>query len=240
MTTRSGRNVVAPAEALAREAATWIAGVIREAIAERGACALALAGGRTPVPVHAALAADPRRGSIDWSRVEIFFGDERAVSPTDPESNYGLAMEALLRHVPVPPARIHRMEAERADLEAAADEYAALLPPALDLLLLGIGGDGHTASLFPGSSALRERRRLVVPVQGPKPPPTRLTITPPVIRAARMTAVLASGAGKAAAVARALDERTAVSEVPARLARDGVWFLDPGAASALPDTAGPR
>ena len=240
MTVRGGRVVVAAPEALAREAAAWIAGVIREAIAERGTCALALAGGRTPAPVYAALAAAPRRGSIDWPRVEIFFGDERAVPPTDPESNYRLAMDALLRHVPVRPARIHRMEAERADLETAADEYAALLPPALDLLLLGIGGDGHTASLFPGSSALRERRRAVVPVIGPKPPPRRLTITPPVVRAARMTAVLASGADKAAAVARALAARTAVGDIPARLAREGAWFLDPAAASALPETAGTR
>jgi 6-phosphogluconolactonase len=228
-----GPLVVAEARALAREAAGWIARALQGAVAARGTASLGLAGGRTPAPVYAALAGPPHRDAVDWSRVEIFFGDERAVGPDDPESNFRLASDTLLRHVAIPAARVHRMEADRADLEVAADAYAALLPPALDVLVLGMGPDGHTASLFPGSAALLERRRLVVPVVGPKPPPRRLTITPPVIAAARAIAVLVTGADKAAMVARARDAGTEVREVPARLALGGTWFLDPAAAGRL-------
>ena len=107
------------------------------------------------------------------------------------------------------------------------------LPLSLDVLLLGVGADGHTASLFPGSPALAERRRLVVPVTGAKPPAERLTITPPVIGAARRVAVLGAGADKAAMVARALEGPVEPGEVPAQLARHGVWFLDRAAAGRL-------
>ena len=229
------RVVAADAAAMARLAAEWLAGEIRVAVTLRGACALCLSGGATPRPVYEALAAGPLDDPVPWDRVHVFFGDERAVPPDDPESNYRMAGEALLRRVSVPAGNVHRMEADAADIEAAADRYAALLPAALGVLVLGVGADGHTASLFPGSPALGERSRRVVPARGPKPPQRRLTITPPVIAAARRLVVLAAGADKAEAVARALKEAGPLEEVPARLARGGVWFLDQAAARLLAD-----
>jgi 6-phosphogluconolactonase/glucosamine-6-phosphate isomerase/deaminase len=129
------------------------------------------------------------------------------------------------------------MEAERADRDQAAREYERLLAAPLDVLVLGIGQDGHTASLFPGSSALAERRRLVLPVLGTKSPPERLTITPPVIESARRVAVIASGADKAAMVARSVEGPWAPEDVPAQLARRGHWFLDRAAAARLTERA---
>jgi 6-phosphogluconolactonase len=208
-------------------AAERIAAALREAVAERGSASLALAGGNTPRPVYEKLATL----DVPWERVHVYFGDERCVEPDDAQSNYRAAREALLDQVPV--GRVLRMEAEREDREWAADDYAALLPEALDVLLLGMGADGHTASLFPGHAALEERERKVVPVEGPKPPPWRLTITAPVIAAARQVFVLVTGAGKAQTVAQVLGAAEPVAEFPIRLARHGVWFLDPAAAGAL-------
>jgi 6-phosphogluconolactonase len=224
--------VPTPSE-LTRPAAEWLELEISKAIAGRGACALCLAGGRTPEPVYRELAS---ASSIDWTRVVVFFGDERAVPPDHPDSNYLMVHRVLLSRVPVPAGQVHRMEAERSDQEAAAREYERSLPPRLDILVLGMGPDGHTASLFPGSAALDERQRLVVPVIGAKPPPQRLTITPPVIEAARRVAVIATGGDKAAMVARAIEGPLAPKDVPVQLARRGTWFLDQAAAGRL--TAG--
>jgi len=218
-----------PAE-LARKAAGWLDIEVSNAIAERGWCALGLAGGRTPEPVYRELASG---SSSDWQQVHVFFGDERGVPPDHPDSNYRMVHLALLSRVPIPAAQIHRMEAERSDREAAAREYERELPPRLDVLVLGMGADGHTVSLFPGSPALDERRRLVVPVVGTKPPAERLTITPPVIEAARKVAVIATGDDKAAMVARAIEGPFAPTAVPVQLARRGVWFLDQAAAARL-------
>ena len=229
------RVVAADAAALARLAAEWLADEVGLSVTLRGACALCLAGGSTPRPAYQALAEPPLRESIAWDRVHVFFGDERGVPPDRPESNFRMVNEALLARVAIPAGNVHRMEAEKDDVERAADEYAMLLPPALDVLVLGIGPDGHTASLFPGSPALRERRRRVVPARSPKPPERRLTITPPVMAAARRVLVLAAGGDKADAVARALKGTGDPLDVPARLARDGVWFLDRAAASRLAD-----
>jgi len=218
--------------AFAERAAAWIAGALRDAIAERGHCAAALAGGSTPAPVYRRLAELP---AIPWPQVLLFFGDERAVPPDDPRSNFRLVNDNLLsRLAPAQaPARVHRMAAERRDRDVAAREYAALLPPALDLLLLGIGEDGHVASLFPHQPPLYEKARKVVATIGGVPLLARLTITPPVIRQARSVCVLAVGANKAAAVARALEGPEAVASVPAQLARNGTWILDRSAASQL-------
>jgi 6-phosphogluconolactonase len=218
---------------LARPAAEWLELEMTRAIAGRGACALCLAGGRTPEPVYRELAS---ASSIDWTRVDVFFGDERAVPPDHPDSNYLMVNRVLLSRVPVPAGQVHRMEAERSDREAAAREYERSLPPRLDILVLGMGQDGHTASLFPGSAALDERQRLVVPVIGAKPPAERMTITPPVIEAARRVAVIATGGDKAAMVARAIEGPLAPKDVPVQLARRGTWLLDQAAAGRL--TAG--
>ena len=225
--------VVPTASELARPAAEWLELEVTRAIAGRGACALCLAGGRTPEPVYRELAS---ASSIDWTRVHVFFGDERAVPPDHPDSNYLMVNRVLLSRVPIPPGQVHRMEAERSDRDVAAREYERALPPQLDILVLGMGPDGHTASLFPGSAALDERQRLVVPVIGAKPPAERLTITPPVIEAARRVAVTATGEDKATMVARAIEGPLAPKDVPVQLARRGTWFLDQAAAGRL--TAG--
>ncbi len=224
------RFVAATPDELVRASAEWLGKEIQSAIAARASCALALAGGRTPEPVYRALAASR---DIDWSNVDLYFSDERAVPPEHPESNYGMVMRALVSRAPLRPERVHRMEAERADRDQAARDYERELASPLDVLVLGIGQDGHTASLFPGSDALDERRRLVLPVLGSKPPPERLTITPPVIESARKVAVIATGADKAAMVARGIEGPWTPRDVPAQLARRGHWFLDRAAAARL-------
>jgi 6-phosphogluconolactonase len=224
------RRVIVTTELLPETAARHIAKAIEQAMADHGRASVMLAGGSTPRAVHRQLALNRR---LAWDKVEIFFGDERAVPPADPQSNYRMARESLLDAVPIPLNQVHRMLAERPDREAAADEYARLLPERLDLIILGVGADGHTASLFPGISALSERVRKVVAIVGPKPPLHRLTVTPPVIAAAREKIILVSGVDKAVAVAQALEGPDQPVQCPAQLARDGIWIMDRAAASGL-------
>lgn len=225
--------VVEDAASLAGVAAEWLGLRIEEAVRARGSCAVALSGGSTPRPVYERLARPPLALRLDWSKIELFFGDERCVPPDHAESNFRMAREALGQGDPSRPVRLRRIEAERADPEGAAADYEAALPERLDVIVLGIGEDGHTASLFPGSPALEETVRRVVAVEGPKPPHGRITVTPPVVAAARSILVVASGAAKAPAVARALEGPYSPREVPAQLARAGTWVLDRDAASRL-------
>jgi len=215
---------------LAERAAARIAEALKKAISADAKSSLALAGGTTPRAAYEALAKIP---GIDWSRVSVYFGDERAVPPTHPDSNFSMAQAALFTRVPLPTANIHRIVAENPDQDAAARAYEALLPARLSVLVLGIGEDGHTASLFPGSPALNERTRRVLPVIGPKPPPQRLSITPPVIESAKLCIVIANGAGKAEPVRRALKEPLDIQTTPSGLARHGLWLLDHAAAALL-------
>jgi len=234
----SGEQIVFPDRPrLADAAAEWIAAAIEADIHERGTCAVALSGGATPRPVYERLARPPLAHRIAWRNVRIFFGDERAVPPSNAGSNYGMVRTSLLDHVNVPPTQVQRMEAERGDRDAAARDYERLLPERLDLLLLGMGDDGHTASLFPGSPVLDEQRRRVMPATVPVAPRERLTITPPVIAAARRVAVLVAGADKAATLTRVLRGPVKPRELPAQLALDGFWFLDAAAAAELPGAA---
>ena len=242
----SRRFVVLPtAAAVAEAAADRIVAVARNAIRRRGRFRVALSGGSTPPPIYALLAAPPRVGAVDWSRVEFFWGDERAVPPDHRESNFGLAKAALLAHLPgISPAAVHRMPADAEDLDAAAARYQAELanslgvpaqaprPPALDLIWLGMGRDGHTASLFPGSTALAERRRWVVATWAPAPAAWRMTMTLPMINAARSVLLVATGADKAPAL-RAI--RNGSRELPAGRvrARSTLWLVDAPAAGAL-------
>lgn len=191
---------------------------------------LALSGGSTPGPIYRELG---RVAEIPWHLIRIYFADERAVPPDDPASNYLLVRQSLLDGLRAPAAAVHRMEAERADLDAAAAAYERLLPKRLDLLVLGVGEDGHTASLFPGSPILSEEVGRVAPAESPAPPRRRLTITPAVVRAARTILVLARGRAKAGAVSRALRGSPDVSSCPARLARGGTWVVDREAAALL-------
>jgi 6-phosphogluconolactonase len=211
-----------------RLGASWIAGRLREAIAARGIASVALAGGNTPRRVYEELAREP----VDWAQVDVFFGDERCVPPDDPSSNFRMAREALLDRVSAP--RVHRMHAEAHDVEAAAAGYAALLPDALDVIVLGMGEDGHTASLFPGHDWSRPLGRKVIAVTGaPKPPPRRFSVTPDVIWAARARLVLATGEGKAREVHRALEGNADPGVYPVHTVRDATWLLDHAAASLL-------
>ena len=229
----AGSRVLPDPEAVARAAADAIAAAITGAVAARGEAHVALAGGTTPQRAHALLAG---RAELPWERVSLYFGDERCVPPDHPDSNHLAAAGSLLDPLAgrLDPARVHRMRGEDPDRDAAARDADADLPDRLDLLVLGLGPDGHTASLFPGSDALDEAVRRVVPVFGPKPPPWRLTITPPVIAAARAVLVLATGAAKADAARRALTDPFDPRATPAALARGGTWLLDAPAARLLP------
>ena len=222
-------RIVCDSKELPARAAARIALELTKAAHERGRASLALAGGTTPKATYEALAGLP----LDWSAIDVFFGDERCVPAEHDDSNYRMAKAALFDRVALTSDRIHRMQGELTDRDAAARAYEAQLPPRLDVVVLGIGEDAHTASLFPGSPALRESTRLVLPVTGPKPPPERLSLTPPALRAAHVRLVLASGAGKAEPTRRALKDPIDIESTPIQLARDGVWFLDEAAASAL-------
>lgn len=213
-------------------AVSWIQAVLERAVAARGVAHVAVCGGSTPAPVYAALAT-----RLDWSDVHLYFGDERCVEPDDPQSTYRLVREALLDQVGTSAPSVHRMRGEEPDHGAAAAQYASILPERLDLAIQGMGGDGHTASLFPGHPASGERELRVVHVaDSPKPPSDRLTLTGPVLEQARELVVLARGADKAGAVERALTGAVDVVACPAQLCRRGTWFLDPLAAAALETT----
>ena len=214
---------IVPSESLAQEAAAWMARSLQDALAARPRASLALSGGGTPAPAYRALA-DMK---LPWERVDVFFVDERFVPPDHADSNYRLAEDSLLKPLRLPSAQVFRMEGEREDRDAAARDYEAKLPPVLDVVLLGMGPDGHTASLFPGHPALEERERRVLAVVGPKPPPWRMTLTLPVLLSARAVLNLVAGAGKADAVRRALAGDMAL---PAARVTNTQWMLDPAAA----------
>ena len=224
-------SVFDDADALAAAAAD----AVLDAAADAGAgFRLGLSGGETPRRLYGLLAREPRRTALLASRPVILFADERAVPPDDAASNYRLVRQTLLDPCGIAEADVHRMRGEAADLEQAALDYESAVAEPIDLLILGIGPDGHTASIFPGSAAARERQRRVVAVENsPKPPPRRLTITPRVIREAKRILVLATGTDKAEAVAKALDAATDQVQLPARLLRHAHWFLDRAAARFL-------
>lgn len=222
-------RIVCDSKDLPSRAAARIAEELRIALTARAGASLALAGGTTPKATYEALATLP----LDWSKIDVFFGDERCVPAEHADSNYRMAKAALFDRISIPSARIHRMRGELLDRDAAAREYENELPRQLDVVVLGVGEDAHTASLFPGASALSEATRRVLPVVGPKPPPERLSLTPPVLRDARLCVVLASGAGKAEPVRRAFNDPLDIVRTPIQLARDGLWFLDRDAASGL-------
>jgi 6-phosphogluconolactonase len=221
------RVVSLPTAEYAARAAALIEEEIRNAIAGRGACRLALAGGETPRAIYAALGTD-----LPWEKVWITFGDERCVPPDDKDSNYRMAREALLDRVPA--AHVLRIRGELSQ-EAAAAEYEQRLATEAartgevryvhDLVLLGMGEDGHTASLFPGMETLQETVRSIVPAFGPKPPPQRVTMTLPLLNAARKVFFLAKGAGKAAILRRVLHGDVAFPSALVRPAHGEVAWL---------------
>lgn len=220
-------------------------------LAARTRFVIALAGGSTPRGLYERLARAPWRDRIDWTRVHVFWGDERCVPPTHADSNYRMARETLLDHVPVPSAQVHRMRGEdvpdsaafdyeaelRATLDVAAlDAGTAGGPSVFDLVLLGLGTDGHTASIFPGSAASRERRRWVVAERVDEARGSRITLTPPVLNAAHSVVFLVVGQDKAPALAAVLEGPLLPDVYPAqRVAGQGDvhWLVDAAAARLL-------
>jgi 6-phosphogluconolactonase len=217
-----------------------------DAVAQRGRFTIALSGGSTPKNLYTLIAANAS-SNLPWDKVFFFWGDERHVPPTDPESNYRMAQETILSKVPVPPANVFRIAGENPDASAAAEAYEqtlrkffALAPgefPRFDLILLGMGPDGHTASLFPETEALQEKSRLVVANWVEKLNTSRISLTLPVLNAARRVAFLVSGADKAAVLHEVLEGKAPGEKYPSKLVRpiDGtlIWFVDRAAGSEL-------
>ena len=222
----AGERIIIDGARFVLTASQWILDTIDTVLQHSERCHLMLAGGGTPMPVYRKLS----QREIPWEKITIFFGDERCVPPTHEASNYRAAVEALFPRGLPDDLILHRMHGED-DPETAAEAYEAILPEQIDILLLGLGEDGHTASLFPYSDALEEWQRRIIPVVGSKPPPQRLTITPAVVRSAKHTLMMVEGDGKADAVRRALE----VGDVPATLADEATWLMDRAAALALSD-----
>jgi 6-phosphogluconolactonase len=229
-------------ETLSRAALDHLLAISQGAIAQRGRFAIALSGGHTPAKLYSLWAQAEQQGRpTRWDRVHLFWGDERYVPKDDPQSNYRMTRETLISQVPIPDENVHPVPTSLSSPEGAAAAYDAQLrdffgqaPPAFDLQLLGLGVEGHTASLFPGSPALEEKRRWVMAVEVAAIPPHRLTLTLPVLNSARNTCFLVAGKDKREIMAALRNEPdTAPSRFPAGQIRplgSVVWFLDQAAA----------
>jgi 6-phosphogluconolactonase len=230
-------------DALSRAALAELLHTLRDAVKQRGRFAIALAGGKTPAKLYTLWAHAENHGvHTPWDKVHLFWGDERYVAANSPLRNYRMARETLIEQVPIPAANVHPMPTDYPQPAKAAEAYEDELrkffgtePPAFDLQLLGLGVEGHTASLFPGSAALEEKKRWVAAVEAPAMPPLRLTLTPVVLNQARNTFFLVGGADKREIIGALRDEpATKPSQYPAGIIRpDGrvLWFLDQAAAS---------
>lgn len=239
------RVLTTPQELFAA-AAEEVVRLANQAVAERGRFTIALSGGSTPKSLYNLLATNART-SLPWEHMYFFWSDERHVPPTDHDSNYRMADEAMLSKVPVPAGNVFRVPAENPDAALAAEEYESTLrkffqlkPGQLaqfDLILLGLGPDGHTASLFPGTAGLQEKSRLVIANWVEKLKTHRLTFTLPLLNAARFVAFLVSGTDKAQVLRVVLEEKVPGEQYPAKLVQPGegklIWFLDRAAGSAL-------
>ena len=240
-------KVVSDAKAVAAEAAERVASAAERAIAERGKFSIALSGGSTPKALYALLAAEPYRSRIDWSKVHVLFGDERGVPPDHKDSNYKMADEALLSKAPIPKGQVYRMKGELGDkADQAAKEYGQMLkrdfPDGLDVVLLGMGGDGHTASIFPGTMAVKEKEHRVVGYfaeNSSTGKSWRITMTAPYINQAREIMVLMAGADKAARLKEVLEGPLEPDRLPIQLIKPTqgkiIWIMDVAAAGMHED-----
>jgi 6-phosphogluconolactonase len=241
-------RVLADPDTLAEAAAKLVAEQAQSAIAARGRFSIALSGGSTPRALHEKLAAPPLRDQIDWPRVHVFFGDERCVPPDDEQSNYRMARDKLLSRVPIAEANVHRMRGELPPEEAAAQYEADLKAyfgsdaPALDLVLLGMGDNGHTASLFPGLQAVHEQTRWVMAEYVAEVGMWRLTLTPVILNQPRCAVFLVAGAAKASMLKRILEGPANPSELPAQaihpVTGELLWLVDSAAAADLTPPSG--
>ena len=242
-------RVVPDAESLARAAVDLFVEATTEAVANRGHAYVALSGGTTPRQMGQFLREPEHRDRVPWDRLDLFWGDERWVPQSSPESNAGVARRTFLDEVPIPVDAIHPFPTEIDDPAGAAREYEQTIRkviggqgvPRFDLVLLGMGDDGHTASLFPGTAALAEREALAVANHVPKLDAWRLTLTVPAINAARTVAFLITGSGKAATLAAVLEGDRQSDQLPSQLIQPAngplLWLIDQDAAADLRDTA---
>lgn len=238
--------------ALTEGAAREVASVVQDTVARRGACTIALAGGSTPRGLYETLSAEPYRSAVDWSRIRVCWGDERCVAPDHPASNYAMARELLLSRVPIPEQAVHRIRGELAPARAVSEYDAALRRvtgealPRLDLVLLGMGTDGHTASLFPDTPNLLGERRLVVATVAPAEPRNRVSLTLRALNAARVVLFLVQGWEKASTLRQVIEARQAESRsrLPAAHVRPDhgllLWLVDRAAAAGIADRAAAR
>lgn len=232
------------AEALMRGAAEMFVERARRAVPVCGRFSVALAGGNTPQRTYELLAGEPYRSGIDWSRVHVFWGDERCVPPVDARSNYRVTRTALLDHVPIPAGNVHRIRGELHPADGARDyetvlaEHFGTEPAQFDLVFLGLGTDGHTASLFPGAPVLREWTRRAAEVYVAELNMWRVTLTATVLNAAAVVAFLVSGADKADVLREVIFGPREPDRLPAQLvqptASETRWLVDRAAASRLP------
>ncbi|HKV01852.1 MAG TPA: 6-phosphogluconolactonase [Ktedonobacteraceae bacterium] len=230
---------------LSHDAAQHIVRIANESIVTYGRFTMALSGGTTPRKTFELLGSEPYSKQFNWTLVHIFWGDERCVPPESPDSNYRMAHEVFLSKIPIPAVQVHRMLASEPDRDAASQEYVEEMQrvfatddiPSFDLIQLGMGPEGHTASLFPHQEALHEERRLVMPVSVPKPPPDRLTFTPLLLNAARNILFLVTGSDKADALHAVLEGPYQPDEYPAQIVRppngEVVWMVDTAAAQNI-------
>jgi 6-phosphogluconolactonase len=245
-------RVLPDASAVQRAAAEEFTARTAAAVQARGVAFVALSGGATPRGLHTLLAdpGEPFRARVPWARLHVFWGDERPVPPDHAGSNYGMAHDTLLSHVPIPPAHVHRVTGEDPDHTRAAERYARELRevfathgrlergwPRFDLVILGMGADGHTASLFPGTDAVRETTRLVVATWVEKLGSHRITVTPPVLNGADAVLFLVTGGDKAETLAAVLGGPPAPDVYPSQLIRPPAgsltWLVDRAAAARL-------
>ena len=234
-------------DALARAAAEHFAERVAQAVAKRGRARIAVSGGSTPKATFALLAQEPYSQQIPWDKVELFFVDERTVGPDDPDSNYRMVREQLLSKVPLAPEHVHRMEGEL-DPEEAAARYESLIrrefrlegaeAPRFDVIWLGMGDDGHTASIFPHTEGVHERGRIVFANHVPQKNTWRISLSAPVINEALDVVFLIAGEAKAAPLERVLYGEPDPEETPSQLVqpRNGslTFLLDEAAAAKLP------
>lgn len=233
-------KILPTAEELAHAVAEDFVQIAKQSIAERGRFTVALTGGTTPKDAYTTLSSDVYASQVDWSRVFVFWGDERCVPPTDRASNFGMARAALLDHVPIPPRNVHRMRGEEEPGVAAA-AYERLIEEVVgdrfDLIHLGMGADAHIASLFPRSPVLHETKRRVCALHVAAVGMWRITMTPLVINSAANITFIVAGKSKASAVARVLEGPRDPVNVPAQSVApdDGrvLWLIDDAAASEL-------
>jgi 6-phosphogluconolactonase len=248
MTSNQEIRVLADANSIAQTAAAEFLEAVRDAVREKDSFTVALAGGSTPKALYELLATNPLlQAKVPWSKMQFFFGDERHVPPDNPDSNFRMANEAMFGKAPVDPKQVHRIKAEKPNAAQAAEEYEQELRtsfklqadqlPRFDLVLLGMGPEGHTASLFPGTKALNEERRLVVSNWVGKLYTDRITLTPPVLNSAARIIFMVHGKEKAPALKAVLEGPYEPDQLPAQMVKpkEGkvLWLVDPTAAGML-------